>query len=473
MRTRYLALAFAAFAVGACNLPNDPNLNGPSVTDYSTITSLAQVQNLVSGVLSNDRFPAESQILEAEVIGRDAFVLTASEFRYESELLGPTPGIDASGFLGVRVFPYATIRLANIGVGAVNAAPSNLLSAQDKAATLGYLQTIKALLYIRILETRDTVGAPIQLNPDPTAPPDPLHCRHDVQAYVVALLDSGATNLAAAGAAFPFALPPTFAGFDAPATFLQFNRGLAAKANVYLAFRGYAGTGAIDATALTAAQTALTASFIDSTATSLAGLERGPSHGYSTNTGDATNSLFDTDTAATTYVANPRVRSEAETGDLRVTRKTALSSTRSVAGETSNIVFLLYRTPTSPTLILSNKELLLLQAEVLWGQGNYAGALAWARVVRRNDGGLLTDTTTAFAPGVLNRILYEKRYSLLWQSGDRWVDARMFGKLNGSNPPAGLGLELTAPPLNNMPIPQNEINARGGNLTLTCNLGRP
>ncbi len=100
MRTRYLALAFAAFAVGACNLPNDPNLNGPSVTDYSTLTSLAQLQNLVSGILSNDRFPAESQILEAEVIGRDAYVITASEFRYETELLGPTPGIDASGFLG-------------------------------------------------------------------------------------------------------------------------------------------------------------------------------------------------------------------------------------------------------------------------------------------------------------------------------------------------------------------------------------
>ncbi len=469
MRTRYLALALAAFAVGACSLPNDPNLNGPSVTDYSTLTSLAQVQNLVSGILSNDRFPAESQILEAEVIGRDAFVLTASEFRYESELLGPTPGIDASGFLGVRVFPYATIRLANIGVGAVNAASSALLNAQDKAATLGYLQTMKALLYIRILETRDTVGAPIQVNPDPTAPPDPLHCRHDVQAFIVALLDSGATNLAAAGAAFPFALPPTFAGFDAPATFLKFNRGLAAKANVYLAFRGYAGTGAIDATALAAAQTALTASFMDSTQS----VELGPSHGYSTNTGDALNSLFDTDTAATTYVANPRVRSEAEAGDARVARKTALSSTRSVAGEASNIVFLLYRTPTSPTLILSNKELLLLQAEVLWGQGNYAGALTWAHVVRVHDGGLLTDTTTAVAAGVLNRILYEKRYSLVWQSGDRWVDARMFGKLNGSNPPAGLGLELTAPPLNNMPIPQNEQNARGGILTLTCNLGRP
>lgn len=467
MRIQYLALALAALAIGACTLPNEPNLNGPSVTDYSTIATLAQLQNLVSGVLSNDRLPAEQQILEAEVIGRDAFVLTASEFRYESELLGPTPGIDASGFLGVRVWPFATIRLANSGLAGVRAASSTLLNAQDKPAALGYLQTIKALLYVRIIETRDTAGAPINVDIDPTGPLAPLSCKHDVEAYIVALLDSAATNLAAAGATFPFTLPATFGGFDTPATFLKFNRGLAAKANVYLAFRNYAATAAIDATALAAAQTALNASFMDSTAS----VELGPSHDYSTNTGDATNSLFDTDTAATTYMANPRVRSEAEPGDQRVARKTAISSVRSVGGETSNIVFLLYRSPTAPTLLLSNKELLLLQAEVDWGQGNYPGALTWAHVVRVHDGGLSSDTTTAVAAGVLNRILYEKRYSLLWQSGDRWVDARLFGKLNGSTPPTGIGTELTAAPLNNMPIPQNEQNARGGDLSKTCTLG--
>ncbi|HYL22032.1 MAG TPA: hypothetical protein VEU74_09725 [Gemmatimonadales bacterium] len=467
MRTRYLALALTALAVGACSLPNDPNLNGPSVTDYSNITTMSQLQTLVTGVLSNDRLPAEEQILEAEVIGRDAFVLTGSEFRYESELLGPS--IDPSGFLGVRVWPFGTIRLTNIGLRGVNS--SALLNAQDKAATLGYLQTMKALLFIRIVETRDTAGAPIDVDIDPTLPPAPLHCRHDVEAYIAALLDSAATNLAAGGTTFPFVLPPTFAGFDTPAGFLKFNRGLAAKANVYLAFRGYAGTAAIDATALAAAQAALNASFRDSTQS----VELGPSHDYSTNTGDQTNSLFDTDTSATTYVANPRVRNEAEAGDARVARKTALSSVRSVEGETSNIVFTLYLIPTAPTLILSNKELLLLQAEVDWGLGNYAGALTWAHVVRVHDGGpgLAADTTTAAAPGVLNEILYEKRYSLVWQSGDRWVDARLFGKLNGSNPPVGIGTELTYGPLNNMPIPQNEVNARGGNLTKTCTLGAP
>ena len=468
MRIRCLALALGALAVGACDLPNDPNLNGPSVTDYGTITTLAQVQNLVTGVLRGDRVHAENAIIEGETIGRDAFVLTASEGRWETELLGLS--IDPSGFLGIRVFPYEVIRLSNIGFQGVSAAPASVLNDQAKAATLGYLQTIKALEYLRVVETRDTTGAPIDVAIDATLPPAPLRCKHDVLNYIVALLDSAATSLATGGTAFPFALPAGFAGFDTPAAFLKFNRGLAAKADVYLAFRNYATSGrpGIDATALAAANTALANSFMVQSASQL---DLGPEHNYSTASGDVPNSLFDADTASTTFLANPRVRSEADPGDARVARKTALSSSRSANGEASNIVLLLYRSPTAPLKILTNKELLLLHAEVNWGLANYATALAEADSIRTNDGALTTDTTTAAEPGVLNRILYEKRYSLLWQSAARWFDARQFGKLNGSNPPAGIGLERTYSPLNNLPIPQNEQNARGGDLTKQCTSG--
>src|SRR5256885_15949537 len=106
---------------------------------------------------------------------------------------------------------------------------------------------------------------------------------------VAALLDTAAANLTAGGSAFPFALPDGFSGFDTPASFRKFNRGLAAKVDVYLAFRGYAplGTvvGTIDAAELDSAQAALTASFMAQDATKL---EIGPAHSYSTGTGDAT-----------------------------------------------------------------------------------------------------------------------------------------------------------------------------------------
>jgi hypothetical protein len=55
MRTTYIALALGALAIGGCSLPNDPNLNAPNVSEYSTITNLAQVQALATGVLRGDR----------------------------------------------------------------------------------------------------------------------------------------------------------------------------------------------------------------------------------------------------------------------------------------------------------------------------------------------------------------------------------------------------------------------------------
>jgi starch-binding outer membrane protein, SusD/RagB family len=471
MRIRCLALALGGLAVGACDLPNDPNLNGPNVDDFASITNLPQVQALASGVLRGDRVHAENEIIEGETIGRDAFVLTASEGRWETELLGPS--IDPSGFLGIRVFPYEVIRLANIGFHGVGAAPASVLSAQDKAAALGYLQTIKALEYLRVVETRDTMGAPIDVDIDATLPPAPLRCRHDVLNYIAALLDSAAASLTAGGGSFPFVLPAGFSGFDTPAAFLKFNRGMAAKVDVYLGFRNYAATSAIDAVALDSADTALTRSFMTRDP-SLSALDSGPAHNYGTASGDVTNTLFDADTASTTFLANPKVTSEADPSDDRVARKTALSSFRSANGAMSNIVLLLYRSPTAPLKILTNKELLLLKAEVEWGQNNLTGpgsAMDFANFIRTSDGALAADNTSTTAAAVLDRILYEKRYSLLWESAARWIDARLFGKLNGNNPPTGIGLERTYPPLNNLPIPQNEQNARGGNLAKQCTSG--
>ena len=479
MGIRHVTLAFSALALGACTPLDEPNLNGPSVADYANITNLGQVQTLVSGVLRGDRPDQEQEITAGDIMGRDLLNLTGSENRWETQLLGPN--IDPSGFLGFYAFDYATIRLANIGVHGVSAASATVLNANDKAGTLGYLQTLKALEYLRVIETRDTAGAAINVDIPPTAPPAPLSCKHDVLNYIAALLDSAAANLAAdAAALFPFALPADFGGFDTPTGFLKFNRALAAKTDVYLGFRNYAASGTIDVAALNAANTALAQSFMVADSTKF---ELGPAHDYGTSTGDATNGLFDGSPTNTTFYASARVRAEADAGDARVTRKLfATGATNTQFGESSSDTYLLYLGPTSPVKIITNKELLLLRAEVNWGLAvatsnlaDLALALAEADFVRRNDGGLATDTTTvatlAAAPGVLNRILYEKRYSLLFQSADRWLDARMFGKLNGNNPPVGIGTERLFGPLENIPIPQPERDARGGVLSYGCTSG--
>jgi starch-binding outer membrane protein, SusD/RagB family len=469
MRITYVALALGALVFGACNLPDEANLNNPSANDFSVITDLPHLQALITGVVRGDRVQNENEIIYGETMGRDGMRLTGSEPRFVTELLGPS-SIDPSDFLGGALWPFATVRLANIGLHGINGAPAGLLNAQDKPATLGFVQTIKALIMLRVVETHDTTGAPIDVDIDPTGPLAALRCKNDVLAYVASLLDTAATNLAGGGGSFPFVVPPGFAGFDTPATFLKFNRGLAAKVNVYLAFRDYAplGTvvGTIDAAYLNSAQTALTASFMTADATKL---DIGPAHAYSSATGDAQSGLWDQGLAKTAFRANPRVVSEAAAGDTRIARKIDSTSyaTIGVAGYSSKYVFKLYPDPTTLTPILTNKELLLLQAEVNWGNGAYATALAEANFIRTNDGGLPA-ATSVVPDSVLNTILYEKRYSLLWQSGSRWLDARMFGKLNASAPPAGVGVEqepTPGQPYRNFPIPFNEAAARNNDLS--------
>src|SRR5205823_13708754 len=72
MSIRHVALALAALVVGACDLPNVPNLNNPSVTDFSTIADLPHLQALVTGVLRGDRVQNENEIIYGETLGRDA-----------------------------------------------------------------------------------------------------------------------------------------------------------------------------------------------------------------------------------------------------------------------------------------------------------------------------------------------------------------------------------------------------------------
>jgi hypothetical protein len=468
MKIGHVALALGALAFSACSLPNDLNLNNPSQNDFSTIADLPHLQALVSGVVRGDRAQNENEIIYGETIGRDGMRLTGSEPRFVTELLGPST-IDPSDFLGGALWPFATVRLANNGLHGIAGAPSSLLDAQSKPATTGFVQTMKALVMLRIIETHDTAGAAIDVDIDPTGPLAPLRCKNDVLANVAALLDTAATNLAAGGSTFPFSVPAGFAGFDTPATFLKFNRGLAAKVDVYLAFRDYAplGTvvGTIDQVELDSAQAALSASFMVQDPTKL---DLGPAHVYSTATGDAQSNMWDGGLAKTAFRANPRVVTEGAPGDRRLAAKidSTVGATIGVQGFSSKYVFTLYPDPTSSTPIMRNKELLLLQAEVDWGRGNYAVALAGANFIRTNDGGLAAGTSVA-PDSVLNAILYEKRYSLLWETGTRWLDARMFGKLNINAPPAGVGAEQDpgGAPVWNFPIPLNEQNARNGDLS--------
>src|SRR5260370_29568139 len=107
------------------------------------------------------------------------------------------------------------------------------MTAQEKEGVKGFVQTHEAMGLLQLIMGEDATGAAIDVATNPTDALPPVVGKAAVYARILALLDSGATHLAAAGTAFSFQLPPGFSAFSTPATHILFNKALRARANVY------------------------------------------------------------------------------------------------------------------------------------------------------------------------------------------------------------------------------------------------
>ena len=109
--------------------------------------------------------------------------------------------------------------------------------------------------------------------------------------------------------------------------------------------------------------------------------------------------------------------------------------------------------------VIRDEELVLLRAEAEWFTGAKAPALTDINLVRQNAGGLAPTTLIIASPDsdFVKELLYNRRYSLLWEQGTRWIDARRFHRLGDipKQPPVGGNVAPV------MPIPDPECNARG------------
>lgn len=452
LRRLLTAPAAAALIVGSgCSDPFIPDYNNPELPDV--IPSREQLQNQVTGVVAGDREQAAFFIFVLETMGRDAYRIDGADPRYVQQPLGQfSPGAFLVDFTWNST--YRTIKAAQLLARGVENSPP--LGAAEKSGTQGFARTMQGLEYIKLIETRDSLGVPIATG---TGAFEPIACKPAVLSYTTALLDSARTNLLAGGSSFPFTLPPGFSGFTTPATFLRFNRALAAKVHIYRGFQNYKAAGnPVDAAQLNLALAALDASFYS---TNPADFRVGVYHTYSTSSGDVQNGLFD----RSVIRANPKVLREAEPGDRRLSKiQQDPSFTKALpdSSAVSDIIFLNITGPTTPLPIIINEQLVLMRAEALWGLNRDAEALALVNLVRQSSGGLAPRTLASFATrlDLLREILKQKRYSLLYESGDRLVDYRMFGLY------AELGPELRPPVAGPqvIPFPSSEANARGGDL---------
>jgi hypothetical protein len=113
----------------------------------------------------------------------------------------------------------------------------------------------------------------------------------------------------------------------------------------------------------------------------------------------------------------------------------------------------MYPDPGSPVPLIRNEELILLEAEAKYFSGDVAGALTALNVVRVTSGGLAPLTGTPDAATFTDELLYERRYSLLFEGGHRWIDLRRFER--------PLPLDMPTHVQNvRYPFPQAECNAR-------------
>jgi starch-binding outer membrane protein, SusD/RagB family len=381
---------------------------------------------------------------------------------------------DAGAFTGGGVFTgfFVGIRSANTLIGAVkNASDASGVSAPERSALLGLARTMKALNYWNVMETRDSAGMPIDLDRAINAEAAPWVCKPNVLAYVSALLDSAAVDLAAGGGAFSVTLPGGYrAVAGTPAGFLKFNRGIKAKVELYRGLSRQAGTGA---TGFNNAIAALGASFMQTTDLSADGLALGVAETYSTASGDVASPLVD----AALHL-NPAVSDSMQAGDHRGAKIVRAADPYSVSlGGTTvstpfDYAFSLGSTSlTHPLPILKNEELLLLRAQAAIELNDLATARTFLNFVRVNSGGLAPYGVFASLPDARNALLYEKRYSLLMEGPQRLLDLRAYSRLNSTSFHAGTASSPIPGDVftSALPIPKPELDARGGSVTLTCN----
>ncbi|MCP3057194.1 RagB/SusD family nutrient uptake outer membrane protein [Myxococcus sp. K38C18041901] len=446
----------AAVGLGGCGSLDIGDLNNPSLDAFRDNPTVSGINSASTGLLLGHRAGVSAPngyVAQLGVIGREAYVFDPADPRAIDEMLGPILDPGAAAFGGnYWTGPYANIRNANTLLAALEKVAG--LSDAQKEGVRGFAKTMQALDFLVVINTRDTNGAPIDVDRPLGADLAPIVGKAEVFAHIAGLLDTAAGHLDNAGASFSFRLSTGFNGFDTPATFRTFNRAVRARVAVYMGRNEDA-------------LTALSQSFIASNApaedgakaAALASLNIGVYHVFRAASGDADNGLL-----ATTVFAHPSIATDAETVgaggpvDDRVTRKTTKLDAPVSAADgklTTDLRFTLYTSADASVPIIRNEELILLRAEANLGLGQIGPAVDDINYIRTRSGRLPARADIT-AENALDELLKQKRYSLMFEGGHRWIDMRRYGKLDE----LPRNLDPNVPPHSFFPIPVAEVNGR-------------
>src|SRR5213596_1269104 len=203
------------------------NTNQPNLEDLITNPTRAKLAAAATGIFASARGDIQGHIWRLGSLGREGINLSGNN---QPDYQEPYFLAALTGNFGGALWAgrYAAIRNANIYLTALDRVATGEVSDAEKAAARGMANTMKALAFLYVVETRDSLGAPVDVDIAITASPAPFVAKDSVYAYAIGLLDSARADLARAGtAAFPFSVPPGLNGtglnaadFSSPALFI-------------------------------------------------------------------------------------------------------------------------------------------------------------------------------------------------------------------------------------------------------------
>jgi hypothetical protein len=402
---RWLATLGVTLCVTACDVDlTVPNLNNPSAGGSATRSSvIANAQ----GLLAQARGVSTGLVGTFGIWGRESYNLAPEEPRpFQDNLVGPRDPNSFGSGSGFNYGVLVNVRALLEGVDVV----SNMTE-PEKEGVRGWAKTVAAFAYSQTALVYPEFGAPLEPPSNPTGELAAVATGPQLYDRAIQLFDEAYQHLQNAGTTFAFSLTPGFAGFNTPTTFARLNRALKART---LKYKGdWQGT-----------LTALQQSFLDANAD----LALGVYHNYFA-ADNAFNPFF---SPRTTYM-HPRILTDAQRKangqkDDRAVSKTVAVTSFTLAGITVTEKPNMFPTNVSPFPWITNEELILLRAEARRATGDEAGALADINIVRTNAGGL-APATGLTGNALLTELLYNKLYSLLFQGGYAYWDARQYNRL--------------------------------------------
>lgn len=418
-----IVLLFAG--ISACDFLNPKEVkdpNNPSIEGVLTNASKAQLQNLVTGLEVRHRATTGANNIMS-TFGREIYPLFGSDPRFVNQWVGVGADADAEtdptffGSGGTYTTPYLTVRQGNVLIESAN--NTDAITEAERNGYLGVAKTLQAYSYLIPLNAQYSNG--IRIDVADVNNLGPFLSYDDALQEIRDLLDEAQTNLNAAGSNFSFVLTDGFDEFDTPADFLNLNRAIAARAAIYAEDWPAAITAVNDA-----------APFFE-LAQGASVMNKGGYFVYG-DPPDIFNPFYyvPNTTAIQLPMVHPEMLADAESGDLRVQNKFfQRNDPISLQGLTSQYQDNRFSGTGDSFPFFRNEELILIYAEAL-AQRNTGTDLIDAvdaiNVIRNTWN--LPDFVSTDQAVIIDQVLFERRYSLWFEGGHRWIDARRYGRLD-------------------------------------------